>query len=220
MADDLLPLSVIKPFDVVADYYNTKERIFEELQFWYDDKTDAFIDKLDKSYLKIITIRSNKTKKKVNSKSINLNYASKLKTLTQTAIALHNTFNNINNNQTKIRLSNIDKCILYYSRGKLKGLPSRIHLQMILYGYSPHKKQITDISKHINEYMDIINSENKMKTFRNKMQIDTIEQKQLNDKEMKYNLNHNNHKNKKNNQFVDNLNINWSPPMSEIGRAH
>ena len=43
----------------------------------------------------------------------------------------------------------VDEALLYYKRGKLKGYPSRIHLQMIMYGYTPHKNAIRRLAKDV-----------------------------------------------------------------------
>eukprot|EP01083_Nonionella_stella_P065811 172754_1 len=204
MSQPTLSLSIIEKFVVLADYYNSQERVQEELQFWYQDAKDGFIETIDKSYLKIMTIRQNKNKNKSHSKSINYNFASKLATLQQTAIALHHT-HSVRPKLYQIHIQTVDRCILYYTRGKLKGLPSRIHLQMIFYGSTPHQKQIIEISKRMNEYMDAIQLDNKMKPFRNKMDITPLQDK----------AKHESNTNKKpNTQFIDTVNVNWTPPMT------
>ena len=45
------------------------------------------------------------------------------------------------------RLKQLDEAVLFYRRGKMKGLPSRLHLQMILFGYSPKKNVIKKLAK-------------------------------------------------------------------------
>ena len=111
MADEALPLSIIKKFIVLTDYYNSKERVMEEINFWYEDTKSAFINEIDKSYVQILNLRRGKNKKKTTSNEINANYASKLLALKQTIISLHYNLDHIDASNTKTK--QIAFCIMY-----------------------------------------------------------------------------------------------------------
>merc|ERR1712154_128030 len=54
------------------------------------------------------------------------------------------------------RMETVDECLLYYKRGKMKGLPSRIHLQLIMFGYSPNKSLINKLAKNVSKMVQKI----------------------------------------------------------------
>lgn len=75
-----------------------------------------------------------------------------------------------------------------------------------MFGYTPHKKKIIEISKHINEFMAEIDLQNKLKTLRKANQICacySVEQQQ-NVRVQK----------QKKHKVVAESNIDWMPPMS------
>jgi len=53
-------------------------------------------------------------------------------------------------------MSTVDDALLFYKRGKMKGCPSRIHLQMIMYGYSPHKNAIKKLARSVSKIVGAV----------------------------------------------------------------
>ena len=139
---DHLSLSVIKKYEVLVDFYNTEGRkqeecVYEGMQIMNVDKTYLNVFERIDGDIRALRERQNEPEN-VSWDRVRINNLKKLKKeLIQFDIRCDG------------KLKNIDKCLLYYKRGKLKGLPSRIHLQMILWGYSPDKQCITKMAKNV-----------------------------------------------------------------------
>lgn len=124
-----LPLEVVNKMEALADYYNIsrKARGLEKPV------------KSDKGFLQIYREVKGDIKKLRN-------YP------VRKDLPEGQTWDRHRNNYCKRRLSmikNMKKPLLFHKEGNLKGLPTILHTNMIMWGYSPEKNKIINISKKI-----------------------------------------------------------------------
>jgi len=159
---DHLQLSVIEQFEELVDLYNSEERKREEMEY------DPLLE-IEMTYLRVFqrlngeigALRSTPISddidrgedcdcregdggdREADSHGISWDIARNIKLvelkgkLTEQDLRCNG------------MMRTVDEALLYYKRGKLKGFPSRIHLQMIMYGYSPHKNVIKKLAKSV-----------------------------------------------------------------------
>lgn len=128
-----LPLEVVNKMEALADYYNIsrKARGLEKPV------------KSDKGFLQIYREVKGDIKKLRN-------YP------VRKDLPEGQTWDRHRNNYCKRRLSmikNMKKPLLFHKEGNLKGLPTILHTNMIMWGYSPEKNKIISISKKIKTLM-------------------------------------------------------------------
>ena len=240
---DCLPCYVIQEFLPLAEYYNSKSRIEEEEADWFGAEANGFIIPIDLSYHKILKRRLAKMRKDSQSPSpspkrngrnqsknavsaLEINFAAKLEALRELTVKLH-CANSRDCDIRSITINEVDSCILYFSRGKLRELPSRIHLQMIMFGYTPHQKRIIALSKSIEDKMKCIESIDKMKEIRknradehrnhspNQSINNTSKLQKLKTRQKAYAVKHGDKSGKlMNSGFVESGNLQWTPPMT------
>ena len=132
-----LPLELVNKMEALADYYNIsrKARGLEKPV------------KSDKGFLQIYMEIKGDIKKLRN-------YP------VRKDLPEGQTLDRHRNNYCKRRLSmikNMKKPLLFHDEGKLKGMPTILHTNMIMWGYSPEKNKIISISKKIKTLLKNIN---------------------------------------------------------------
>eukprot|EP01083_Nonionella_stella_P005131 14901_1 len=143
---DHLTLDIIKKYGTLVDLYNRQERKNEEME--YAGGMEIF--DIEKTYLNVFErldgeIRALRVTEAEQEDDDGVTWDifrnKKLLEFKQELIRY--------DIRCDGRMKSIADCLLYYKRGKLKGLPSRLHLQMIMYGYSPNKSVIGKLAKNV-----------------------------------------------------------------------
>jgi len=148
---DHLSLDIIKKYAVLIDFYNSTTRKNEEREY-----ADLDIMNMDKMYLEQLERAKGEVRalrvtqyaqENLSWDRVRIRHLKQLKRqLIECDIRCDG------------KIKNVCKSLLYYKRGKLKGLPSRIHLQFILWGYSPDKPCITKLAKKVSKMFEEIKS--------------------------------------------------------------
>eukprot|EP01084_Bolivina_argentea_P238000 399873_1 len=137
-----LQLNIIKQYVILSDLYNSEKRKNEEDIY---DGMDNIFD-IDKTFLNVFEKLGGEIRGlRVTMNDDNISWD----------IVRHNKLLEFKKELIKYdircdgRMKTVDECLLYYKRGKLKGLPTRLHVQMIMYGYSPNKGLICRLAKDV-----------------------------------------------------------------------
>ena len=163
---DNLPLDIMEKYEKLVDLYNLEERKEEEMEH---DECDLF--DVETTYLRVLrglngeigALRTTPISKGIDrgedsdesddesqdddvnekSPSVSWDIARNLRLMELKEKLIEQDI------RCNGMIRTVSEALLYYKRGKLKGYPSRIHLQMIMYGYTPHKNVIRRLAKDV-----------------------------------------------------------------------